>query len=64
MSTRELIIEELQSIPEPQLGEVLNMLKAIKSRHQNPSLETYLLSEATLAQDWMKPEEDEAWQNL
>jgi hypothetical protein len=64
MSTRELIIEELQNIPEPQLGEVLNMVKAIKSRHQNPSLETSLLSEATLAQDWLKQEEDEAWQNL
>ncbi len=27
-------------------------------------LETYLLSESALAKDWLRPEEDEAWQDL
>lgn len=27
-------------------------------------LETYLLSESALAKDWLRPEEDEAWQEL
>ncbi len=27
-------------------------------------LETYLLSESALAKDWLRPEEDEAWQHL
>ncbi len=26
-------------------------------------LETYLLSESALAKDWLRPEENEAWQN-
>ena len=27
-------------------------------------LKTYLLSESALAKDWLRPEENEAWQNL
>lgn len=27
-------------------------------------LKTYLLSESALAKDWLRPEEDEAWQDL
>lgn len=27
-------------------------------------LETYLLSESALAKDWLRPEEEEAWQDL
>ncbi len=27
-------------------------------------METALLSEAILAEDWLKPEEEAAWQNL
>ena len=27
-------------------------------------LETYLLSESALAKDWLRPEEDEGWQDL
>ena len=30
----------------------------------SPATETALLSEAALAEDWMRPEEDEAWSYL
>jgi hypothetical protein len=30
----------------------------------NESIETYLLSEKTLAKDWLKKQEDEAWKDL
>ena len=37
-------------------------------RERNPriseGLETYLLSESALAKDWLRPEEDDAWQDL
>lgn len=33
--------------------------------HENlGGLETYLLSESALTKDWLRPEEDEAWQDL
>jgi len=30
----------------------------------DPTFETALLSEAALAEDWNRPEEDQAWQHL
>ena len=30
----------------------------------NESVETYLLTEKTLAKDWLKKQEDEAWKDL
>jgi hypothetical protein len=47
------------------LREVLDFLLFIKSREvQQEPLEISLLSEPSLAEDWLTPEEDEAWQPL
>ena len=42
------------------------LVAVIRERNQRVSegLETYLLSESALAKDWLRPEEDEAWQDL
>lgn len=42
------------------------LLTVIRERGGQASsgLETYLLSESALAKDWLRPEEDEAWQHL
>lgn len=42
------------------------LLTVIRERNRRLSegLETYLLSESALAKDWLRPEEDEAWQDL
>jgi hypothetical protein len=64
MNTEDLILEALQDFSESQLLEVLGLVRVIRNRHQNESLETYLLSEATLSQDWLNPKEDEEWQHL
>ncbi len=42
------------------------LMTIIQERHSSLSegLETYLLSESALAKDWLRPEEDEAWQHL
>ena len=42
-------------------------LLAVISQRSMPiteGLQTYLLSESALAKDWLRPEEDEAWQHL
>ena len=36
----------------------------LEDRHVVSTLETALLSEAALAEDWNRPEEDEAWSHL
>jgi Protein of unknown function (DUF2281) len=64
MKTREVLLKEIANTPETLLGEVLDFLEFLKAKHQQEQQEVVLLSESALAKDWLKPEEDEAWQNL
>lgn len=64
MNTKELIIQEIENIPEFLLDEVLDFLQFVKAKYQQEKLETSLLSESSLQKDWLKPEEDAAWQDL
>jgi hypothetical protein len=64
MSIREKILQETENASESILIEVLDYLQYLKIKHQQGMMETALLSEAILAEDWLKPEEEAAWQNL
>jgi hypothetical protein len=62
---KQLLLNEIETIPESTLKEVLDFLLFIKAREsQQEQLEISLLSEPVLAEDWLTPEEDEAWQHL
>ncbi|HEV7786212.1 MAG TPA: DUF2281 domain-containing protein [Thermoanaerobaculia bacterium] len=63
VTTKELLFNEIEDAPEPVLAEILDFVQFLK-RKVRPGLETALASEAVLARDWLRPEEDEAWQNL
>ncbi len=60
MTKRELVIKELEQLPEPLLDEVLDFVRFLKGKRVKERLETALLSEPVLARDWLRPEEDEA----
>lgn len=68
IQTVEAIIDEqgkvqlLQNVRLPQARRALVTILEEKPAATVP--ETALLSEAALAEDWMKPEEDEAWSHL
>jgi len=64
MTKRELVIKELEQLPEPLLDEVLDFVRFLKGKGAKERLETALLSEPVLARDWLRPEEDEAWRDL
>jgi hypothetical protein len=64
MSIREQILRETENTSDPILSEVLEYLQYLKVKHQREIPETLLLSELVLKNDWLKPEEDAAWQNL
>jgi hypothetical protein len=64
MNAKELLLKELENIPEFILEEVWNFLQFLKSKYNKDKLEASLLSESSLEKDWLKLEEDEAWQNL
>jgi hypothetical protein len=63
VTTKELLFNEIEDVPEPVLAEVLDFIQFLK-RKIRPGFETAQASEAVLAKDWRRPEEDEAWQSL
>jgi hypothetical protein len=64
MNAKELLIKEVENIPEFILEEVWDFLQFLKIKYDLNKLEASLLSESALQKDWLKPDEDEAWQNL
>lgn len=64
MSIKEELLQEIEKVPEPLLQEVLAFVQFLQNKHQQEKLENTLLSESSLQKDWLKPEEEEAWQNL
>lgn len=64
MSKRELLIHEIQEVPDPFLDEVLDFVHFLKNKAIKERLDTALASESSLKKDWLRPEEDEAWRYL
>lgn len=51
-------------MPEPFLDEVLDFVYFLKTKIVKERLDTAIASESSLKRDWLKAEEDEAWQSL
>ena len=64
MNEKKIIVREIDRVSNSLLPKVLEFVKSVQDTSQVEQLETTLLSEAALAQDWLAPEEDEAWQDL
>lgn len=63
MSKRELIVQELDLLPEQDLDRLLAFLHSLSETHVEAAV-PLLASESSLAKDWFTPEEDPAWANL
>lgn len=64
MTTRDRLLKEIEQVPEPLLQEVLDFIRFVQLRASGDRFETALASEPSLSRDWLKPEEDAAWQDL
>ncbi len=64
MTTRDVLLKEIQQVPEPLLQEVLDFIRFVQVRVAGDRFETAVASEPSLSRDWLKPEEDAAWQDL
>ncbi|HMF32926.1 MAG TPA: DUF2281 domain-containing protein [Candidatus Lokiarchaeia archaeon] len=64
MQKKDVIIQELNHLPEELLDDVLAYVQFLESKMNRKKNETALLSESALGKDWLRPEEDEAWQDL
>jgi len=63
MSKRELIVRELDRMPDQDLDKLLGFLHLLRETHAEAAVPT-LAAESALAKDWLAPEEDAAWSSL
>jgi hypothetical protein len=64
MTAKEAILKAVEELPEECLNDLAiyaDQLRRKTLMHVKP---TTLVSEAVLAKDWLRPEEDEAWRGL
>ena len=64
MGKKELLINELEQVPELLLDEVIDFVHFLKTKIIKEKMDTAIISETSLRKDWLKPEEEEAWQHL
>ena len=64
MTRRESLIDELQRLPDNCINEIADFADFLQTRIARESLNTLVVSESALRKDWLKIEEDEAWQDL
>lgn len=62
---KDQLLTEIDKTPDSILKEVLDFLLFVRAKEiRQEQLDISLLSEPTLAEEWLTPEEDEAWQHL
>jgi len=63
-----ILVQEIKKMPNFALQEILNYALFIKSRHISKNTiennDFLQVAETSLAKDWLRPEEDEAWKDL
>ena len=65
LGIKDLLLVKIEGVSESTLKEVLDFLLFLESKEaQKEQLEISFLSEASLADYWLTPEEDEVWQHL
>jgi len=64
MTAKEAIVQAVEDLPEDCLDDLAHYVEALRQRAALQTVPTALASEAVLAKDWLRPEEDEAWRDL
>lgn len=64
MTKREKAVKELEQVPDVFLDEAVEFIRYLKGRAVTEQIGTYIASEPSLKKDWLRPEEDAAWENL
>ena len=64
MSGKDSVIREIDQLPESYIEKVLEFIRFLRAGDSREKSETAIASESSLKKDWLKPEEDQAWENL
>jgi len=64
VTKKELILREIELVPDDIYNEILDFIHFLRIKSRKESIETAIASESSLKNEWLRPEEDEAWQDL
>lgn len=64
MTTKDKLIQELETLPEALVAELLAHARILRQKSTRGAREAAFASEPVLTRDWLRPEEDEAWKDL
>ena len=64
MPSRALLMQEIETVPEPLLDEVMDFIQFVKAKSMREGIYTAIASESSLKKDWLCAEEDNAWDDL
>jgi hypothetical protein len=64
MTRRESLLREIDDFPDSVLDEVADFVSFLKARIVRDGMATAVASESSLRKDWLRPEEEDAWQDL
>ncbi len=66
IENKKKIQEYLEQLPDKYINEILEYLHFLefKNKNENADISSMLLSENSLAKEWLTPEEDKAWEHL
>jgi hypothetical protein len=64
MTVKESILRAVDNLPGEYLEELADFAQFLKIKAAHQRVPTALASEKVLARDWLRPEEDEAWQDF
>ncbi len=64
MTVRESLLQTVEQLPEEYLEELADHARRLRLKAAHQDVPTALASEEVLARDWLRPEEDDAWQDL
>jgi hypothetical protein len=63
MNKKEIIVQELESVPEEDFDALLGFIRSLKGRNADEAVSA-ILAESSLMKDWLSPEEQAAWADL
>jgi hypothetical protein len=64
MTAKEAVLREMEGLGDASLAEVLEYVKHLKLLGAIQRSDAAVASEAVLARDWLRDEEEEAWRDL
>lgn len=64
MPNRAAVIQEIETVPEPLLDEVMDFVQFVKARSIREGIYSAIATESSLKKDWLCAEEDKAWGDL